>query len=495
MSMILSGLTASVCYVMSNQHGQTSNCSLKAIVLVFALAMCIYSVCLLTFQRPVFALITSLCLLGVVLIVNKTKMNTLREPLVASDLLMYAQVFRFPRLYLPFLNITSMIVLAIALPVIIGVALYVEERQDIHYPVIILLVLTSGAVFFWMAKSLKISSDITKDYPRLGLLACLAAYFVQSFAVTNRQNFEDILANNVLPVGADDAELADIVVIQSESFFDVRRLTHDIRWDILETYDEFCTEAHHTGKLNVPAWGANTLRTEFSFLSGMKNRDLGLYRYYPYFFMQQPNILTLPKLLQEKGYKTICIHPYEKDFFGRHQVFETLGFDEFIDIQHFHDADRFGPYVSDASVANKITALLESSDQPTFVFAITMENHGPLYLEDIEESEIEALTSKTAGKIDRDLAIYTRHIENTDAMLKQLKAYFTRTKKPALLGFYGDHLPALSGCFDAYGFTSNDSDYFIWSNYIEAQSEKCDCAIEQLPSFIVELVNSAKKMA
>lgn len=495
MSMILSGLATSLCYVMSNQYSQTARGPLNATLLVGTGAVFIYSVFLLVFQRPVFALIVSLTLLGVVLIVNKTKIETLREPLVASDLLMYAQVFRFPRLYLPFLNITSMIVLAIVLPLLVGAVWYLDYRVAIHYPLIISLILFSGALFYWMAKLLTVSSDITKDYSRFGLLACLAAYLVQSFASSNRKAFETLLKNNSLPVCSDGAELADIVVIQSESFFDVRRLSDDIRLDILDIYDEFCMEAHHMGRVKVPAWGANTLRTEFAFLSGMKNKDLGLYRYYPYFYMKQSKAQTLPKLLQELGYKTICIHPYEKGFFARHQVFEMLGFDEFIDIQQFDESDRFGPYVSDVALGNKIISSLESANQPIFVFAITMENHGPLYLENIEDSEIEELTNEASVNLDRDLAIYSRHIKNTNVMLKQLKTYFTGSKKPTLLGFYGDHLPALAKCFEAYDFKSNDSDYFIWLNYINVHSERHDLAIEAFPSSIMQLINCSKKIS
>lgn len=468
---------------------------IKTIMLVTALAVCLYSLLLLIFQRPFFAFIVSLTLLGVVMIVNQTKVQTLREPLVASDFLMYAQVFRFPRLYLPFLNIVSLFMLAVALPLSVSLVLYFEESQDIDFLKLGLLFVSSGLLFYWSAKTLPMSTEITKDYADFGLLACLAAYSVQALLPKNRQRFEAVLQRQTLPVCDEANVLADIVAIQSESFFDVRRMSHDIKPEVLDIFDGFRSEAHFAGKVSVPAWGANTLRTEFAFLSGIENSRLGLYRYYPYFFMRHLTLETLPKILQKQGYRTICLHPHEKAFFGRGRVFERLGFDEFIDIQSFQEADKFGPYVSDEAVARKVQYLLETSQQPTFIFVITMENHGPLHLEAIEDAEMEVLSDEKHGLIDRDLAIYTRHIKNTNKMLKILRDYLSAANKPAFLAFYGDHLPALSGCFERYDFTSNQSDYFLWSNYLEVRPKRHDMAVESLPSSIIHLVNSAKKLS
>src|SRR5690606_465424 len=55
--------------------------------------------------------------------------------------------------------------------------------------------------------------------------------------------------------------LPDIVVIQSESFFDPRHLHPDIDRNILPNYTRLAETARYRGRLRVPAWGANTLRT------------------------------------------------------------------------------------------------------------------------------------------------------------------------------------------------------------------------------------------
>src|SRR5690606_41004328 len=67
---------------------------------------------------------------------------------------------------------------------------------------------------------------------------------------------------------------------------------------------------------------------------------------------------------------TICIHPFPGSFFGRDRVLPNLGFDVFLDIAAFQEARRFGPYVSDLSVAEKIIEVLRLPGGPKFVFRL-----------------------------------------------------------------------------------------------------------------------------
>ena len=53
----------------------------------------------------------------------------------------------------------------------------------------------------------------------------------------------------------------------------------------------------------------------------------------------------------------------------------------------FGIADRYGPYVSDAAVAEMVASLLEKSTETLFIFVITMENHGPLHYEQVTDMD------------------------------------------------------------------------------------------------------------
>ena len=113
----------------------------------------------------------------------------------------------------------------------------------------------------------------------------------------------------------------NITVIQSESFFDARRLHPSIRSDILQNFDRINKESLQFGKLKVPAWGANTMRTEFSFLTGLKFNQMGFYRYYPYQFLSKYSINSVASMLSSQGYHCICIHPTSSFFFWQTQNF------------------------------------------------------------------------------------------------------------------------------------------------------------------------------
>jgi len=277
----------------------------------------------------------------------------------------------------------------------------------------------------------------------------------------------------------------NITVIQSESFFDVRRLHPAIKRKVLENYDTICAESIQYGKLKVPAWGANTMRSEFAFLTGIKYADMGFYRYYPYQFMHQFALTSIASTLRDLGYYCICIHPHHASFFGRDRIFPKMGFDEFIDIGSFEGDESFGPFISDKAVTDKILELTEQLDKkPLFIFAITMENHGPLHLEKTTFKERQAFytdpLAKDLPKNLNDLTVYLRHLKNADQMIKTLTNAYRKSDKETSLCFYGDHVPSMPQVYDDTEYEDGDSDYFIWHSKGSSTTKKEALQIEKL---------------
>jgi phosphoglycerol transferase MdoB-like AlkP superfamily enzyme len=257
----------------------------------------------------------------------------------------------------------------------------------------------------------------------------------------------------------------NITVIQSESFFDARRLDSSIKSSVLENYDRCKTESMQYGKLNVPAWGANTMRTEFSFLTGLNYDDMGFYRYYPYQYVHQLPVTSLATYLKSQGYYCVCIHPHPASFFGRDRIFPKLGFDAFIDIESFDKKDTFGPYISDKAVTEKIIEIThKNNDKPLFIFAITMENHGPLHLEKTTVEEQSHFFDKAPIAEINDLTVYLRHLKNADKMIADLCSAYRQIDQASCLCFYGDHIPSMPKIYQELDYNDQDSDYFIWDN-------------------------------
>ncbi|MDA0571119.1 LTA synthase family protein [Burkholderia gladioli] len=434
--------------------------------------------------RPIFSAFATLALVGLLAAVSNAKYESLREPFVFTDLSLFSQLFSHPRLYLPFLSIGK--VVAIGAGVVLVIAGFIAERPAPPYPASVSLPV--AALLFVLAlraaAALPLTLDAGVDQRRHGFLAVFVAYLLNGLRPATLRRFREALAASPYAAGAPQRR-PDVIVIQSESFFDARRLGAAIARGQLARFDEACREALWHGELEVPAWGANTMRTEFAVLTGASQAALGYARFYPYAFVRQ-KCASLAAWFSRGGYRTVAIHPYYADFFGRDRVFPLLGFSAFLDIGHFASASRAGPYVSDAAVAEAIIETLEApGDEPRFVFAMTMENHGPLHLETVLPGESANRHTLGDGALWRDLTAYLRHIENADAMLGRLLDYLRSSRRETVICFYGDHVPALSQVFDRLGNNPEHSDFFIWRNYGKKGFERRDVRAEQLGGLLL----------
>ena len=249
-----------------------------------------------------------------------------------------------------------------------------------------------------------------------------------------------------------------------------------------------------SGLLSVPAWGANTMRTEFAVLTGIGDQALGVHRFNPYRRVARGGILALPHRLRALGYETVCIHPYPVGFFGRDSVFPTLGFDRFIDIDGLPNAPHEGPYVADEAVARKIAEVLGAADRPTFVFAITMENHGPLHLERVSPADMARRCRDPPPPGWDDLTLYLRHLANADRMFGDLAELLAARPRGGVLCLFGDHVPSMPRVYADQGFCDSRTDYLIWPA-VSAPRGRVDLDAHQLPELVLAALAAARPPA
>jgi hypothetical protein len=437
-----------------------------ALAIHFGLWLWFASVLLLLLQRPVFAASSLLAGFLFVVLVSNAKVHSLREPFIFQDFEYFSDALRHPRLYMPFLGAARALLSLFALGLAIATGLTIEDSLLGRMSVGEFL---SGAatlvlaglllIGFGARHRLAVAFDPIADLRQLGLLTALWRYGEEEHVPCQPQSpYERLPCASAVTAGS-----ATLVVVQSESFFDTRRLFSGIRGDVLSEFDSLCRSAVCHGPLQVAAWGANTVRTEFAFLSGLAAESLGVHRFNPYRRLGRQGVATLATFLRRRGYRTICVHPYAASFYSRHTVFPLLGFDEFIDIRAFAGAAREGPYVSDLAVAEQVAALLEkAAGQPVFVFVITMENHGPLHLEKIAPGDEERLYSVPPPPGCDDLTVYLRHLVNADRMAGRLRAAIDGLPGPACLCWFGDHVPIMPGAYHALGVPDGRTDYLIW---------------------------------
>jgi hypothetical protein len=328
-------------------------------------------------------------------------------------------------------------------------------------------------------RSLHVNFDPVSDLHGLGLLASLWRYGMEERQLPTVVSPFDVLISR--KVTSDLNDLPHLVAVQSESFFDPRSMYSGIRNEVLKEFDRLKLDAAAHGKLFVPAWGANTVRTEFAFLSGIEASKLGVHRFNPYrAIVAGWEVASLAFFLQSLGYRTVCIHPYPASFYQRDRVYPRQGFEEFIDIRSFDNARRFGPYVSDLALADKVAAILHEATSPVFVFVITMENHGPLHLEQVSPSDNNDFYSEAPPTGCEDLTIYLRHLRNADRTIASLRNTLEDNKHPASLCWFGDHVPIMPSVYDTYGVPNGEVEYCVWNSRKMGPCAVRDISVEKL---------------
>ncbi|HLF31585.1 MAG TPA: LTA synthase family protein [Xanthomonadales bacterium] len=433
--------------------------------------------------RPWFAAAAVSAFMLFLVLVNNAKVQALREPFVFQDYEYFTDAIRHPRLYIPFLGWGKAVVALLGFVLAVTAGLGLEGVPGNRFIVAgqlggvgVVIVVGSMLLVVGCRWRPQVVFEVNHDVSALGLAASLWCY-----ALAARRLPAVASPFDFLPARREAADLPHLIAVQSESFFDPRPLYEGVRRDILAEFDRLKSSAILHGRLAVPAWGANTVRTEFAFLSGLDEPVLGAHRFNPFHAVTRGwDVPTLASRLKRLGYRTVCIHPYPASFYQRDSVYPRLGFDEFIDLQSFTGARRCGPYVCDTAVASMIADILDQASSPLFLFAITMENHGPLHLEKAGREDVAELYTEPPLKGCDDLTIYLRHLRNADSMIRVLREQLNRCGHPAGLCWFGDHVPIMPGVYDALGAPCGDTEFLIWSNAADGPPEEKRLAAHQL---------------
>jgi hypothetical protein len=451
--------------------------------------------------RPVFAGAIVFAIGAGFAFADRTMRDVLREPVVFTALSELLQVFTHPHLYLPFAG-TGLVLGGAVAGVLAALGLLVAEPASMPpHPLAAPALAGSVAFLLWQVgrepwlgaapralRRLRPCGEPFADAARLGPVAMLIVHGV--IARAERSVRRARLA--APPIVSGVTEGRSIVLVQCESFFDARRALPLLPRDVLVGYDTACDGGTH-GRLVVPAWGANTTRAEFAVLTGTAEAALGYDRFNPYHALARGRIPSQVWRLRAAGYRTICLHPFDRRFFRRDLVMPALGFEAFLGRETL-GGSRTPPYLSDPDVARQILRVLDAEGPRTFIFAITMGNHGPwLGGNPPKDSLIADFINSTVPQR-AELLRYLDGLRQSDEMLRILIDGLTRRRGEALLGFYGDHLPSLPRAFAHLGFDDWRSDYAIWSASGSPQGCR-DLPAHELGGAIVDLALAPRNTA
>lgn len=243
------------------------------------------------------------------------------------------------------------------------------------------------------------------------------------------------------------------------------------------------SDALARGSLSVSVTGGGTANTEFEFLTGTSLGFVGGGKY-PYTLYNFSDVDSLAKQLATQGYKTTAMHPNEPNNWNRKKVYQQLGFEQFLSIGDFDGAPRFHSGVTDRATYDKIVELLSTSDEPQFIFDVTMQNHGGYEPYGIPPEQIPAYAPE--GITDADLLsqlnVYLSCIEASDRDLASFLDQLRTIGKPVVVVFFGDHQPGFAGTLNDALFPDDDkvthgeralqTTYTIWANYDVAGNDQ-----------------------
>ncbi len=419
--------------------------------------------------RPLYAAAGTISFFVIFTGISRAKFQFIREPLLFTDLALVIDVFKHKEIfYATWLNVVFWIAAplyvfgATALFMIFEPSILPATMQLADISGFVFLLALPGLLLFIRPYRLNMSmavqrvfghDDIRTIVMRLGTFAAIAYHF-QMWLGRQRQMTPARPVQNPEGFATEgDRESSEkagpplCVVWQSESFVDMRHFgVSDIE---LPHLDELRQRSTEWGRLHSVFEGGYTLRTEFSVLSGLSPDQIGPDASYPYLRAKDYSEVAWPNWFRRHGWSTHFVHPYDRKFFARHRAMPHLGFETLTMLDAFdHDHRVDGHYVTDRKLADRVLTLSDScaSDKGQFIFAASMENHGPWLPGRFGDA-------KTA------LDIYLGILGRSDAALGHLAKELDRLERPVWLLFYGDHVPILKSFADP--FPDHRTDYLV----------------------------------
>ena len=229
-----------------------------------------------------------------------------------------------------------------------------------------------------------------------------------------------------------------LLLIQAESFC---RLGRKMKRPSATPAIDALVQMGNGGNLSLDWRGAYTMRSEFAVLTGISPEETETYGFDPYRLAAMEPMACIARDLKAKGYRTVVWHPNDARFFDRSEVMPNLGFDAFMDLKALdawakektgRQFPRCGRYVDDGALLKAAGEFLKSCLEPTFLFVITMEAHGPW-------DEACCPGGSRMSEVER----YESHMRRLDDGAAYIAEEASAGRLRAVAFLYGDHIPGL----------------------------------------------------
>ena len=236
-----------------------------------------------------------------------------------------------------------------------------------------------------------------------------------------------------------------------------------------------------TGHIVVPNFAAGTANTEFDVMTGIQTNALSATTTSAMRVVNR-NLDSLFRVYGESGYHTSYFHPGDNWFYNRENVLAWMGAEETRFTNGMENMETKGRWVTDEYLVGLIQNEFEETvaDGDTlFHYMTTIQNHMSYTPDKYGEGYFYPdvpLNVPVSGHVETLLKVYIEGARDADAMLGQLKEYFSAQEEPVVLVFFGDHLPYLGDNqvgYEELGLTaepywaelgSYETPFVIWAN-------------------------------
>lgn len=145
---------------------------------------------------------------------------------------------------------------------------------------------------------------------------------------------------------------------------------------------------------------------------------------------------SIARRLKEEGYSTAAMHAYKPGFWNRSVMYQTLGFDEFVNKNDYENDEIIGMGLSDKSFLRQSLEHMEKYKEPYYSLLITLTSHFPF------DGDKKYYSSFDVGEYkDTFLGNYLESIHYADEALgefiDELEARGLMDR--SILAVYGDH--------------------------------------------------------
>ncbi|MEY2304973.1 LTA synthase family protein [Bacillus tropicus] len=436
-----------------------------SVVAIYAIYILVYNL----IGKVFLSMILMSCTLVILGIVNYLKLIFRGDPLYPSDFTQIMHMQSVIPMVMDYFSWSYIFVIILSIVACIVAGIYMRryiQNVKIHLGIRALLVV--GSIFVLYAYGNFANTFMNKVFQKSGVDFVLwdqnenyasngfVLGFISNLDTTVMEKPNNYSKENMLQIANDikqqysgnignqkKKEKPNIIFVMSESFWDPTKVTN------LSFSEDPVPNLHHYienfpgGQTISPTFGGNTANVEFEALTSysmslLKPGSIP----YQQVVINKKEIPSIPTALKKEGYYTSAIHSFGRSFFKRDDVYRVLGFDKFNAEDTMENVDIDGDYISDLAMSKEIIAELEKQKQPTFIHAVTMQNHFPFTEGRFGENLIE-ISGLENEESKGELETYTEGLRRSDEALQYLIEQLDNLDRPTLLVFFGDHLPSL----------------------------------------------------